>query len=159
MLVSRLRYGVPQWERELKPAFLRATQRLATARVDDVAWYWPADERFGDGPADAVRLLGPFDPIVWDRRRFERLWGWRYRFEAYTPAARRQFGYYALPLLWRDQIVGWANVALRGRQLEADVRFVDAKPPRDRSFKSELDAELDRMRVFLVPLPSTPDGS
>ena len=50
-----------------------------------------------------MRLLAPFDPVVWDRRRFEMFWGWAYRFEAYTPAAKRQLGYYALPLLWRDQ--------------------------------------------------------
>ena len=51
-----------------------------------------------------VRLLAPFDPIVWDRRRFELLWGWPYRFEAYTPVAKRKLGYYALPLLWRDRV-------------------------------------------------------
>lgn len=51
---------------------------------------------------ERVRLLAPFDPLVWDRRRFELLWGWPYRFEAYTPPAKRKLGYYALPLLWRD---------------------------------------------------------
>ena len=55
-------------------------------------------------------MLAPFDPLVWDRRRFELFWGWRYRFEAYTPAAKRTLGYYALPLLWRDRVIGWANV-------------------------------------------------
>ena len=55
-------------------------------------------------PTTRVRLLAPFDPIVWDRRRFELLWGWTYRFEAYTPAPKRKLGYYALPLLWRDQV-------------------------------------------------------
>ncbi len=61
---------------------------------------------------EAVRLLAPFDPVVWDRRRFEAFWGWAYRFEAYTPAPRRVRGYYALPLLWRDQVIGWGNLAL-----------------------------------------------
>ena len=56
------------------------------ARVDGVEWYWPADEAVSSEPAgDVVRLLAPFDPVVWDRRRFELLWGWAYRFEAYTP--------------------------------------------------------------------------
>ena len=41
---------------------------------------------------------GSFDPVVWDRRRFEHLWGWPYRFEAYTPLAKRVRGYYAMPL-------------------------------------------------------------
>ena len=47
-----------------------------------------------------MRLLAPFDPIVWERRRFEHLWGWDYRFEAYTKPEQRRFGYYAMPLLW-----------------------------------------------------------
>jgi len=45
-----------------------------------------------------VRSLAPFDPLVLDRRRFEHLWGWAYRFEAYTPLVQRRFGYYAMPV-------------------------------------------------------------
>jgi uncharacterized protein len=49
-------------------------------------WYWPSEEDpEHSAPSDAVRLLAPFDPVVWDRTRFELLWGWVYRFEAYTP--------------------------------------------------------------------------
>ena len=73
-----------------------------------------------------MRLLAPFDPIVWDRRRFERLWGWAYRFEAYTPVAKRQRGYYALPMLWRDQVIGWGNLAVIDGRLHADFGYVDA---------------------------------
>ena len=112
-VVSRLRYAVPQWHRELKSALQRARQRLAHARVEGVDWYWPAEERLPRGaPPDTVRLLAPFDPVVWDRRRFELFWGWAYRFEAYTPAARRQRGYYALPAAlarpgdWLGQCLG-----------------------------------------------------
>ena len=88
-LVSRLRYAAPQWHGDLRGASQRAKQRLSHARVDGVDWYWPAPERVPP-PArqDTVRLLAPFDPVVWDRRRFELLWGWAYRFEAYTPVAR-----------------------------------------------------------------------
>src|SRR5262249_56321164 len=88
-VVSRLRYAVPQWRTHLKPALARAKKRLAHARLDGVDWYWPADENPASAePADRVRLLAPFDPVVWDRRRFEWLWGWAYRFEAYTPVAK-----------------------------------------------------------------------
>lgn len=150
-MVSRLRYAVPQWHGELRRALERAKQRLSQARVEGTAWYWPVDERLSsDAPPDAVRLLAPFDPIVWDRRRFELLWGWAYRFEAYTPVSKRKLGYYALPLLWRDSVVGWGNVSMKGGQLQALVGYVDSQPPRDRAFIRELEAEVERMRVFLA---------
>ena len=101
-----------------------------------------------DEPA-MVRLLAPFDPVVWDRERLELLWGWVYRFEAYTPAPKRKLGYYALPLLWRDRVIGWGNVSVESGRLKSEFGYVGS-PPRDRAFKRELDAELDRMRVFLA---------
>jgi len=149
MVVGRLRYAVPQWRGALKQALHRARHRLAHARVDDIEWYWPVGESpQGDGPDQAVRLLTPFDPIVWDRRRFELLWGWRYRFEAYTPPSNRKLGYYALPMLWRDAIIGWANVTTRNRDIDVEAGYV-ATRPRNRTFSRELDAELDRLRTFL----------
>ena len=72
-----------------KSALARAKERLPHATIDGRTWYWPE----GENPrsrrhvaSDEVRLLAPFDPVVWDRRRFESFWGWAYRFEAYTPA-------------------------------------------------------------------------
>ena len=66
-LVRRLRYAAPQWRTELSGALQRAKDRLAHARVDGVEWYWPADEHPDRQPvADTVRLLAPFDPVVWD---------------------------------------------------------------------------------------------
>ena len=97
---------------------------------------------------DTVRLLTPFDPVVRDRARFELLWGWVYRFEAYTPAPKRKLGYYALPLLWRDRVIGWGNLSVKNGELKAEFGYIES-PPRDRAFKRELEAELDRMRAFL----------
>src|SRR5205807_6631192 len=59
-------------------ALQRAKTRLARARIGGHEWYWPPGEYPGafDAPADAVRLLAPFDPLVKDRVRFELLWGW-----------------------------------------------------------------------------------
>jgi uncharacterized protein YcaQ len=149
-LVGRLRYAVPQWRRELKPALERARRRLAHTRVDGIAWYWPADETGEAGPAsDTVRLLAPFDPVVWDRRRFELLWGWAYRFEAYTPAKKRKRGYYALPLLWRDRAIGWGNISVNDGALQADIGYLAGRPSRDRGFRQALEAELERLRLFL----------
>ncbi len=101
------------------------------------------------GNLDAARLLAPFDPVVWDRRRFELFWGWAYRFEAYTPRAKRKLGYYALPLLWRDRVIGWGNLSVTDGGLLADFGYVDSRPPRERAFARELGAELQRMREFL----------
>jgi hypothetical protein len=149
-LISRLRYGVPQWQGQLRDAVRRAKERLAHTRVDGTDWFWPAPENPRDaGMEEQVRFLAPFDPVVWDRRRFELLWGWEYRFEAYTPARKRKLGYYALPLLWRDRVVGWANVILDGGRVAAGVGYVSGRPPRERSFGRELDAEIERVQAFL----------
>ena len=86
---------------------------------------------------------------MWDRRRFEIFWGWAYRFEAYTPAASRNLGYYALPLLWRDRVIGWGNVSVKDGALRAVLGYPNASAPNDRRFRREVDAELDRLRVFL----------
>ena len=151
-LVHRLRYAVPQWRRRLEPALERARRRLSHARVDGVDWFWPAGETPSlAGPGAGVRLLAPFDPVVWDRARFELLWGWAYRFEAYTPAPRRTRGYYALPLLWGDRVIGWGNVSAADGSLHASLGYVAGTAPRSKAFRAALEEELERMRLFLVP--------
>jgi hypothetical protein len=151
-LMSLLCHGVPQWSQQRAAALGRARQRLAHARVDGVDWYWPA----GESPAarrwavgDEVRLLAPFDPVVHDRARFELFWGWAYRFEAYTPAPKRQLGYYALPLLWRDRVIGWGNLSVVAGRLEAGIGYRAGRAPRDAAFAGALEAELARVARFL----------
>ena len=148
-LLRRLRFAAPQWESRTTSAIHRARQRLTHGNIDGTDWYWPAEWKVRrGGPDDAVRLLAPFDPVVWDRWRFEKLWGWTYRFEAYTPAAKRVRGYYSMPMLWRDQVIGWGNLSVRGSSLEADFGYVTSAP-RDRVFVQRLEEELERMRAFL----------
>ena len=145
----RLRYATPQWERAIPAALRRAEKRLPHTRVDGTEWYWATCENFKmTAPDETVRFLAPFDPVVWDRHRFERLWGWTYRFEAYTPIAKRVRGYYALPMLWRDQVIGWVNLAVKDETLVAEFGYVDAAP-KDFNFVRELEAEMERTRKFL----------
>lgn len=146
----RLRYAVPQWKKELPSALVRAKKRLPHARVENTDWYWPADEALMDHePQETVRFMAPFDPVVHDRARFEILWGWLYRFEAYTPVPKRKLGYYAMPLLWRERVVGWANLAVNNGKLDAGLGFVDSTAQRERAFKRELESELERVSAFL----------
>ncbi len=151
-LVSHLGLGAPQWVPERRATLARAKARLPSAQVEGLTWYWPEGENPASKrhkPDEGLRLLAPFDPVVWDRRRFELFWGWAYRFEAYTPAPKRVRGYYALPLLWRGQAIGWGNLAVRDGQLDAQLGYVAGRAPRDAAFRRALDAELDAMGRFL----------
>jgi uncharacterized protein len=143
---------VPLWLGERAAALARARARHPSVRIDGVDQLWPAGENplskrhAGD---DQLRLLAPFDPIVWDRRRFTLFWGWDYRFEAYTPAARRKQGHYALLLLWRGQVIGWGNLAWRGGRLNARLGYVAGRAPREATLQQALDEEVERFTAFL----------
>jgi len=148
-LVRRLRYAVPQWAGELERTLQRARRRLTHSRVEGIDWYSPAGPASAIAePEDVVRLLAPFDPVVWDRRRFEFLWGWAYRFEAYTPPPERKLGYYALPLLWQDRVIGWGNVSMKNGTLQSDFGYIASQPPKGRVFRRALEEELNRLSVF-----------
>jgi uncharacterized protein YcaQ len=151
-LVSRLSGGVPQWRHLRASALSRARRRLTRHRLADVDWYWPeAGGLHEPDVAPTVRLLTPFDPLVWDRTRFEALFGWRYRFEAYVPAAKRVLGYYALPMLWGDRLIGWANAKVEAGVLDVQTGFVSGEAPRGVAFRRALQDELGRLEAFLSP--------
>ncbi|MCE7893623.1 MAG: hypothetical protein DYH12_28650, partial [Sorangiineae bacterium PRO1] len=154
-LASRLRYAAPQLASELGAALRRAHATLGHAQIDGVDWYWPVRESVlvaaRSFDFEQVRFVAPFDPVVWDRRRFEAFWGWAYRFEAYTPVKKRKLGYYALPLLWRDAVIGWGNFSLDDDALVMSLGFVAGRAPAGRAFTRALDQELERLRGFLGP--------
>lgn len=89
-------------------------QQIVAVDVDTLGEMWvhsnllPELARAVEGKLNATHsaVLSPFDPVVWDRKRAEQLFDFSYRLECYTPAPKRQYGYFVLPLLHRGEIVG-----------------------------------------------------
>jgi uncharacterized protein len=121
---------------------------LASKVIDEVRYVWPAGRVTRCEPGDTVRFLAPFDPLVWDRSRFEHFWGWSYRFEAYTPASKRKLGYYAMPMLWRDDVIGWVNISNRQGKFNVQPGFMKGDP-NEASFRRGFESELARFEQFL----------
>jgi uncharacterized protein YcaQ len=150
-LCGLLRYGVPHLASETRQIQEQATSRYAHGKIDSRLWFWPQ----GENPMaarhqvdDRLRFLAPFDPAVWDRLRFRLLWGWEYKFEAYVPAHKRRMGHYAMPMLWREQVLGWANLKVVDGRLQHELGFAGPRP-RGCAFDLALDEALHRMQEFL----------
>jgi uncharacterized protein YcaQ len=159
-----------------------ARRGLAAGRLIEVAWtpfdggpprtgLAAADLAEGLGASDdeegevtTIRALAPFDPLVRDRQRALRLFGFDYRIEVYTPRHQRQYGYYVFPLLEGDRLIGRVDLKadraadqlrVQGLWLEPGVKLVKARQRR-------LDAELERVaqlaRVSRVEMASEAPG-
>jgi uncharacterized protein YcaQ len=148
-IISRLQRGM-RGARDHRPILHRLIHsgELEEHKIDHVAYIWPAGSSFCAEAPRLVRILAPFDPLVWDRNRFEHLWQWPYRFEAYTPPTKRIRGYYAMPLLWCERVIGWANAEAAGKRLSVELGFA-GKRPSERDFCTQMDAEIARLRTFL----------
>jgi uncharacterized protein YcaQ len=150
-LCALLRNGVPQLAAEIRHIRAEAQSRYAHAQIDGQLWFWPKKESPGADrhrPDDKLHFLAPFDPVVWDRRRFRLFWGWEYKLEAYVPAHKRRLGHYAMPMLWGEQMIGWANLKVIDGRLQHELGFSGPRP-RGSAFKTALDEALLRMQRFL----------
>lgn len=101
-------------------------------------------------PPKRLRVLSPFDPLIRDRKRTERLFGFHYRIEVFVPAAKRKYGYYVFPLLEGDRLIGRIDMkherdsgALRVKGL-----WLEPKVSLSRARQDRLEAELERQRRF-----------
>ena len=110
---------------------------LLPARIeglDEPAYVHPDNERAAETVLSGglrpslTTLLSPFDPVVWDRARASELFGFEYRIEVYTPAARRRYGYYSLPILHHGALVGRLDAKAHRKQGLFEVKALHLEP-------------------------------
>lgn len=117
--------------------------QILTAKVEgwsEPVYYHPANQALVEAaandqlPASKTTLLSPFDPIVWDRKRAQDLFAFDYRIECYTPAPKRKYGYFTLPILYNNALVGRLDPKAHRKEgmfevkalyLEPDVEITD----------------------------------
>jgi uncharacterized protein YcaQ len=157
-----------RWYPETETVRLPAAKRLLLARRRRALGVWLERGRWhvhpeaSDGPVpERARLLSPFDRLIHDRDRAEALFGFRYRIEIYVPKAKREYGYYVLPILYGDSLIGRIDPAFDRTAGVLRVNAVHAEPGAPADAWPAVRAELDGLAAWLgareVALPSLPE--
>jgi uncharacterized protein YcaQ len=108
---------------EAEALYARKRFRAVGVRFDRAEWRAHPDVDDAKVP-DRLTVLSPFDRLIYDRERTEALFGFRYRLEMYVPKAKREFGYYVLPILRGDRLVGRVDARRDAKAKTLEVRRV-----------------------------------
>jgi uncharacterized protein len=112
----------------------------------------PLLDRISDGQWEPrTTLLSPFDNLIIDRQRTERLFGFHYRMEIYVPKANRRYGYFAMPILHGDRLIGRVDPVLDRTRRVLTVNAIHAEPgaPMNRSMKRDVAGAIEDLARFL----------
>jgi hypothetical protein len=145
----RFRAGSPGIVRGAADALV-ADGRIERLRVEDGGpdVFVPTGSEL-DGRAAGAVLLSPFESLLWDRAFAERLFGFRHLIEVYKPEPQRVYGYYVLPLLVGDRIVGRADLKAERREGTLRLRAFHPEPGVRRSLEAPLEQALSRLARLL----------
>jgi uncharacterized protein YcaQ len=102
-----------------------------------------------EAPLDLARFLTPFDNVVWDRKRVKQNFDFTFSLEAYLPKEKRTFGYYGMPILWNDQLIGRIDPKADRANKTLIFRNVEIVSPYQES-RDALDAVSEEIRRFMV---------
>jgi len=94
-------------------------------------------------------LLGPFDPLVADRERAEVLFDFRFRLEIYVPAAQREYGYYVMPILHGDRLIGRVDPAFDRKRGVLEVKAIYPEPDAPADAWPSIRAAIDELGAWL----------
>lgn len=146
-------------DKSISPEVLAKQGSLITARVDS----WNEDVYIHPDHADLVSLalkgelkskvttlLSPFDPVVWDRRRALELFGFDYKLECYTPAAKRRYGYFTLPILRKGELIGRLDAKAHRKEgiFEIKALFLEEKVRFSQGLAQDIGAMIERFAAW-----------
>jgi uncharacterized protein YcaQ len=101
-------------------------------------------------PKARLEFLAPLDPMMWDRKLIEAVWGYRYSWEIYTPVVKRKYGYYVLPVLWGDRLIGRIEPKADRKAKVLTVQNVWLEPGvrRTKKLSAQIDRAVQRLARF-----------